>query len=82
MHMHIHTHRTWVGGEEERLQLSQAVWWNCFMQQIPEEIERLMVGIQAYLSIRRRLSDIGLAVFEDMEKIDKLHNEQVFFLCS
>lgn len=52
------------------------------MQQIPEEIERLMVGIQAYLSIRRRLSDIGLAVFEDMEKIDKLHNEQVCFICS
>lgn len=46
------------------------------MQQIPEEIERVMVGIEAYLSIRRRVSDVGLSVFENINK-DKLHVEQV-----
>lgn len=35
------------------------------MQQAPEEIERVMVGIQAYLSIRRHNSDTGLSFFED-----------------
>lgn len=47
------------------------------MQQVPEEIERVMVGIEAYLSIRRHVSDVGLSVFEDINKIDKLHVEQV-----
>ncbi|KAJ9562715.1 hypothetical protein OSB04_007875 [Centaurea solstitialis] len=47
-------------------------------EQIPEEIERVMVGIEAYLSIRRRVSDVGLSVFEDINKIDKVHVEQDF----
>ncbi|KVI10259.1 Armadillo-type fold [Cynara cardunculus var. scolymus] len=47
-------------------------------EQIPEEIERVMVGIEAYLSIRRRVSDVGLSVFEEINKIDKVHVEQDF----
>ncbi|CAH1449725.1 unnamed protein product [Lactuca virosa] len=47
------------------------------VEQIPEEIERVMVGIEAYLSIRRRVSDVGLSVFENINK-DKLHVEQDF----
>lgn len=47
------------------------------VEQIPEEIERVMVGIEAYLSIRRRVSDVGLSVFEEINK-DKLHTEQDF----
>ncbi|CAN1751114.1 Nuclear cap-binding protein subunit 1, partial [Linum perenne] len=34
-------------------------------EQVPEEIERVMVGMEAYLSIRRHNSDIGLSFFED-----------------
>lgn len=37
------------------------------IQQAPEEIERVLVGIQAYLSIRRHTSDSGLSFFEDDE---------------
>ncbi|KAL4554242.1 hypothetical protein LXL04_039642 [Taraxacum kok-saghyz] len=47
------------------------------VEQIPEEMERVMVGIEAYLSIRRRVSDVGLSVFDDINK-DKLHVEQDF----
>lgn len=51
------------------------------VQQVPEEIERVMVGIEAYLSIRRHVSDIGLSVFEDTDNTDKAHGEKVCFLC-
>uniref|UniRef100_A0A2P2L939 Nuclear cap-binding protein subunit 1 n=1 Tax=Rhizophora mucronata TaxID=61149 RepID=A0A2P2L939_RHIMU len=34
-------------------------------EQAPEEIERVMVGIEAYMSIRRHNSDSGLSFFED-----------------
>ncbi|KAL1352591.1 hypothetical protein HN51_016579 [Arachis hypogaea] len=34
------------------------------VEQVPEEIERLMVSVEAYLSIRRRDSDTGLFFFE------------------
>ncbi|XP_022728994.1 nuclear cap-binding protein subunit 1 isoform X3 [Durio zibethinus] len=37
------------------------------VEQVPEEIERVLVGIQAYLSIRRHTSDSGLSFFEDDE---------------
>ncbi|KAL4325107.1 hypothetical protein GQ457_11G018930 [Hibiscus cannabinus] len=36
-------------------------------EQVPEEIERVLVGVQAYLSIRRHTSDSGLSFFEDDE---------------
>ncbi|CAK7331146.1 unnamed protein product [Dovyalis caffra] len=35
------------------------------IEQVPEEIESVMVGIEAYLSIRRHNSDTGLSFFED-----------------
>ncbi|KAL3643129.1 Nucleic acid dioxygenase ALKBH1 [Castilleja foliolosa] len=34
------------------------------VEQVPEEIDRVMVGIQAYMSIRRHVSDAGCSVFE------------------
>ncbi|MED6105957.1 Nucleic acid dioxygenase ALKBH1 [Stylosanthes scabra] len=34
------------------------------VEQVPEEIDRLMVSVEAYLSIRRRDSDTGLFFFE------------------
>ncbi|OMO59844.1 MIF4G-like, type 3 [Corchorus capsularis] len=37
------------------------------VEQVPEEIERVMAGVQAYLSIRRHNSDAGLSFFEDDE---------------
>ncbi|KAJ0084473.1 hypothetical protein Patl1_29476 [Pistacia atlantica] len=36
-------------------------------EQVPEEIERVMVGLEAYLSIRRHASDTGLSFFEEEE---------------
>ncbi|KAI3697923.1 hypothetical protein L6452_31026 [Arctium lappa] len=52
-----------------------------------KEIERVMVGIEVYLSIRRRVSerrerrvsDAGLSVFKDINKIDKVHVEHVSY---
>ncbi|KAM1394357.1 hypothetical protein ACFX2F_030408 [Malus domestica] len=35
------------------------------IEQVPEEIERVMVGVEAYLSIRKCASDTGLSFFED-----------------
>ncbi|CAI0450223.1 unnamed protein product [Linum tenue] len=34
-------------------------------EQVPEEMERVMVGVEAYLSIRTHNTDIGLSFFED-----------------
>lgn len=48
------------------------------VEQVPEEIERVMVGIEAYLSIRRHVSDIGLSVFEDTDNTNKAHGEKDF----
>lgn len=47
-------------------------------QQVPEEIERVMVGVEAYLSIRRRVSDAGVSVFEDIEESNNVVNEKVY----
>lgn len=51
------------------------------VQQVPEEIERVMVGIEAYLSIRRHVSDIGLSIFEEADKTNKDQGEKVWFMC-
>ncbi|XP_057948068.1 nuclear cap-binding protein subunit 1 [Malania oleifera] len=37
------------------------------VEQVPEEIDRVMVGLEAYLSIRRHSSDVGFSFFEDEE---------------
>ncbi|KZV27597.1 nuclear cap-binding protein subunit 1 [Dorcoceras hygrometricum] len=34
------------------------------VEQVPEEIDRVMVGIQAYMSIRKHVSDTGCCTFE------------------
>jgi hypothetical protein len=52
--------------------------WHIYMQQVPEEIERVMVGIQAYLSIRRHASDSGLSFFEDDDETKNGLCEKVF----
>ncbi|KAF1886068.1 hypothetical protein Lal_00021349 [Lupinus albus] len=41
------------------------------IEQVPEEIERVMVGVEAYLSIRRHISDVGLSFFENDEEIER-----------
>ncbi|XP_047334157.1 nuclear cap-binding protein subunit 1-like [Impatiens glandulifera] len=45
------------------------------VEQLPEEIERVMVGIEAYLRIRKHISDIGFSVFEDFIGIDKVTDQ-------
>lgn len=34
------------------------------LQQVPDELERVMVGIQSYIRIRRSSQDISFKVFE------------------
>ncbi|XP_037491219.1 nuclear cap-binding protein subunit 1 [Jatropha curcas] len=48
------------------------------VEQVPEEIERVMVGIQAYMSIRRHNSDTGLSFFEDDDESEKGATEKDF----
>ncbi|KAJ4845961.1 Nucleic acid dioxygenase ALKBH1 [Turnera subulata] len=48
------------------------------IEQVPEEIERVMVGIEAYLSIRRHNSDTGLSFFEDDDESGKAVVEKDF----
>jgi hypothetical protein len=48
------------------------------LQQVPEEIERVMVGVEAYLSIRKHVSDTGLSFFEDDDDCAKESTDKVF----
>ncbi|PIA44491.1 hypothetical protein AQUCO_01700232v1 [Aquilegia coerulea] len=41
------------------------------IEQVPEEIERVMVGIEAYLSIRKHVYDTGFSVFDFDDESDK-----------
>jgi hypothetical protein len=43
----------------------QSLFFEC--QQVPDELERVMVGLQSYLSIRARCNDISFSVFETDE---------------
>ncbi|KAL2929093.1 Nuclear cap-binding protein subunit 1 [Bienertia sinuspersici] len=45
------------------------------MEQVPEEFDRVMVGIQAYLSIRRHVFDSGFSIFVDNTR-DQKPNEK------
>ncbi|KAK2415155.1 nuclear cap-binding protein subunit [Trifolium repens] len=47
-------------------------------EQIPEDIERVMVGIEAYLSIRKHTSDTGLSFFENVDEIERDLNNKDF----
>ncbi|BFG30066.1 hypothetical protein CerSpe_163400 [Prunus speciosa] len=48
------------------------------IEQVPEEIERVMVGVEAYLSIRKRVSDTGLSAFEDDDEDVRESNDKDF----
>lgn len=50
------------------------------VQQVPEEIERVMAGLEAYLSIRRHTSDTGLSFFEEDDESGKGLVEKVCIL--
>ncbi|KAK7395978.1 hypothetical protein VNO78_16633 [Psophocarpus tetragonolobus] len=41
------------------------------VEQVPEDIERVMVGVEAYLSIRKHTSDTGLSFFENEDESGK-----------
>ncbi|KAK1556319.1 hypothetical protein Q3G72_002673 [Acer saccharum] len=41
------------------------------VEQVPEEIERVLAGLEAYLSIRKHVSDAGLSFFEDYDESGK-----------
>ncbi|KAI5673752.1 hypothetical protein M9H77_14116 [Catharanthus roseus] len=47
-------------------------------EQVPEEIDRVMVGIEAYFSIRKHVSDTGFAAFENIEDKEGALNEKDF----
>ncbi|GAB4829606.1 Nucleic acid dioxygenase ALKBH1 [Ancistrocladus abbreviatus] len=47
-------------------------------EQIPEEIDRVMVGIEAYLSIRRHVPDIGFSIFVDVDEAENCFHEKDF----
>lgn len=49
-----------------------------YVQQVPEEIERVMVGLEAYLSIRRHASDSGLSFFEDDDESVNGNGDKVY----
>lgn len=48
------------------------------IEQVPEEIDRVMVGIEAYFSIRRHVSDTGFAAFEDICENEGIQYEKDF----
>ncbi|KAF9621019.1 hypothetical protein IFM89_015841 [Coptis chinensis] len=48
------------------------------IEQVPEEIERVMVGIEAYLSIRKHVYDTGFSVFEFADESKKSVDEKDF----
>lgn len=57
------------------------------LQQVPEEIERVTVGIEAYLSIRRHSAETGLSFFENEDdsensKADKVNRILIKILSS
>ncbi|TXG72947.1 hypothetical protein EZV62_001526 [Acer yangbiense] len=41
------------------------------VEQVPEEIERVMAGLEAYMSIRKHVSDTGLSFFENDDESGK-----------
>ncbi|KAI4373656.1 hypothetical protein MLD38_011761 [Melastoma candidum] len=57
--------------------LSSLPWGGAeLMEQVPEEIERVMVGIEAYMSIRKHVSNEGLSFVEDED--DQVLEEKDF----
>lgn len=54
---------------------------SCRSQQVPEDIERVMVGVEAYLSIRKHTFDIGLSFFENDDENGKGLGDKVGSSC-
>uniref|UniRef100_A0A7N0THA5 Nuclear cap-binding protein subunit 1 n=1 Tax=Kalanchoe fedtschenkoi TaxID=63787 RepID=A0A7N0THA5_KALFE len=53
--------------------LSSLPWGGAeLFEQVPDDIDRIMVGVEAYLSIRTHSSDVGLSFFEDQETDDSI----------
>ncbi|KAL5712931.1 Nucleic acid dioxygenase ALKBH1 [Ranunculus cassubicifolius] len=48
------------------------------IEQVPDEIERVMVGIEAYLSIRKHVYDSGFSVFEFDDEKEKSPDQKDF----
>ncbi|KAK9733491.1 hypothetical protein RND81_04G071200 [Saponaria officinalis] len=48
------------------------------MEQVPEEIDRVLVGVEAYLSIRRHFPDVGFSIYVDNDRTDKAVTEKDF----
>ncbi|XP_050368577.1 nuclear cap-binding protein subunit 1 [Argentina anserina] len=48
------------------------------IEQVPEEIERVLAGVEAYLSIRKHVSDSGLSFFEDDDDSAKVSTDKDF----
>jgi nuclear cap-binding protein subunit 1 len=50
------------------------------MQQVPDEFERVLVGIQSYIGIRRHFDDVAFSVFETDEGHSPNKKVMLFFL--
>ncbi|KAG8386641.1 hypothetical protein BUALT_Bualt03G0169800 [Buddleja alternifolia] len=48
------------------------------VEQVPEEMDRVMVGIQAYMSIRKHVSDSGCSPFERIDDRSQADGEKDF----
>lgn len=59
--------------------LKSLCWWqNGFsLQQVPDEMQSVMSGVQGYFSLRRRVSDSGFSVFKDVDDTEKALDEKV-----
>ncbi|KAL5565830.1 hypothetical protein UlMin_028994 [Ulmus minor] len=59
--------------------LSSLPWGGAELsEQTPEEIERVLVGVEAYLSIRRHASETGLSFFEDDDESGNQRSKKNF----
>ncbi|KAI8557323.1 hypothetical protein RHMOL_Rhmol04G0001700 [Rhododendron molle] len=48
------------------------------VEQVPDDIQSVMSGVQGYFSLRRRVSDIGFSVFKDADDTENALDEKDF----
>ncbi|KAH7844207.1 hypothetical protein Vadar_025482 [Vaccinium darrowii] len=48
------------------------------VEQVPDEMQSVMSGVQGYFSLRRRVSDSGFSVFKDVDDTEKALDEKDF----
>lgn len=46
-------------------------------QQVPDDIQSVMSGVQGYFSLRRHVSDSGFSVFKDADDTENALDEKV-----